>query len=204
MIWPRRGGSGVHAVRKSQFTDDQIAFARKQAEPGITVAEVCRKTNISDATLYEWRAKYAGVGPYELRRLRQIEKENRKLEQIVADRCLVQGDAEGCRFKKARRPSQLTWAAADATANHFESCVQGPAHGALVGHRVHGRPNCRTGLNLSRRVAEPQENTNGSARRGRSLRDPSKSPRRQGANNARGSISSPAPGTASGRGQPWM
>lgn len=50
-------------MRKSKFTDDQIAFALKQTELGITVAEVCRKMGISDATFYKWRAKYAGVGP---------------------------------------------------------------------------------------------------------------------------------------------
>lgn len=72
-------------MRKSKFTDDQIAFALKQAELGITLAEVCRKMGISDATFYKWRAKYAGVGPCELRRLRQLEEENRKLKQIVAD-----------------------------------------------------------------------------------------------------------------------
>ena len=72
-------------MRKSKFTDEQIAFALKQAELGITVAEVCRKMGISDATFYKWRAKYAGVGLSELRRLRQLEEENRKLKQIVAD-----------------------------------------------------------------------------------------------------------------------
>lgn len=72
-------------MRKSKFTDEQIAFALKQAELGITVAEACRKMGISEATFYNWRAKYAGVGPSELRRLRQLEEENRKLKQIVAD-----------------------------------------------------------------------------------------------------------------------
>ena len=63
-------------MRKSKFTDDQIAFALKQAELGITVAAVYRKMGISDATFYKWRAKSAGVGPFELRRLRQLEEEN--------------------------------------------------------------------------------------------------------------------------------
>ena len=72
-------------MRKSKFTEDQIAYGLKQAELGITVAEVCRKMGISDATFYKWRAKYTGVGPSELRRLRQLEEENRKLKQIVAD-----------------------------------------------------------------------------------------------------------------------
>jgi putative transposase len=72
-------------VRKSKFTDEQIAFALKQAELGISVEEVCRKMGISDATFYVWRKKYGGVGPSELRRLRQLEEENRNLKQIVAD-----------------------------------------------------------------------------------------------------------------------
>ena len=72
-------------MRKSKFTDDQIAFALKQAELGISVEEVCRKMGISDATFYVWRKKYGGVGPSELRRLRQLKEENRKLKQIVAD-----------------------------------------------------------------------------------------------------------------------
>ena len=72
-------------MRKSKFTDDQIAFALKQAELGISVEQVSRKMGISDATFYIWRKKYGGVGPSELRRLRQLEEENRKLKQIVAD-----------------------------------------------------------------------------------------------------------------------
>jgi putative transposase len=72
-------------MRKSKFTDEQIAFALKQAELGISVDDVCRKMGISEATFYVWRKKYGGVGPSELRRLRQLEEENRKLKQIVAD-----------------------------------------------------------------------------------------------------------------------
>ena len=72
-------------MRKSKFTDEQIAFALKQAELGISVEEACRKMGISDATFYVWRKKYGGVGPPELRRLRQLEEENLKLKQIVTD-----------------------------------------------------------------------------------------------------------------------
>lgn len=72
-------------MRKSKFTEDQIAFALKQNELGIGVEEVCRKMGISEATFYVWRKKYGGVGPSELRRLRQLEEENRRLKQIVAD-----------------------------------------------------------------------------------------------------------------------
>ena len=72
-------------MRKSRYTDEQIAFALKQAELGTSVAEVCRKMGISEATFYVWKKKYSGIGPSELRRLRQLEEENRKLKQIVAD-----------------------------------------------------------------------------------------------------------------------
>ena len=57
----------------------------KQNELGTSVEEVCRKMGISDATFYVWKKKYSGVGPSELRRLRQLEEENRRLKQIVAD-----------------------------------------------------------------------------------------------------------------------
>lgn len=72
-------------MNKSKFTEEQIAFALKQAESGTRVEEVCRKMGISQATLYAWRKKFGGLGVSELRRLRQLEEENRKLKQLVAD-----------------------------------------------------------------------------------------------------------------------
>ena len=57
----------------------------KQAEDGIPIGEVCRKAGISDATSYNWRKKYAGLMPSEMKRLRQLEEENAKLKRIVAD-----------------------------------------------------------------------------------------------------------------------
>jgi len=72
-------------VKKSKYTDEQIAFALKQAELGTAVEEVCRKMGISDATFYNWRKKYGGLGPSEVRRLRQLEEENVKLKRLVAD-----------------------------------------------------------------------------------------------------------------------
>ena len=76
---------GEHAVKRSKYTEEQIAFALKQAELGTSVDEVCRKMGISDATFYIWRKKYGGLGPSELRRLRQLEEENAKLKRLVAD-----------------------------------------------------------------------------------------------------------------------
>lgn len=69
----------------SKFSEAQIAFVLKQTEDGAPVAEVCRKAGISDATFYDWRKKYAGLMPSEMRRLRQLEEENAKLKRIVAD-----------------------------------------------------------------------------------------------------------------------
>src|SRR5215213_6110754 len=72
-------------MKKSKFTESQIVFALQQAESGVTVAEVCRKLGISEATFYSWKKKYNGLGPVELRRLRQLEEENAQLKRIVAD-----------------------------------------------------------------------------------------------------------------------
>jgi putative transposase len=72
-------------MKASKFSEAQIAFVLKQAEDGAPVAEVCRKAGISDATFYNWRKKYAGLLPSEMKRLRQLEEENGKLKKIVAD-----------------------------------------------------------------------------------------------------------------------
>jgi putative transposase len=57
----------------------------KQAETGTPVAEVCRKAGVAEATFYNWRKRYAGLLPSEVKRLRQLEEENAKLKRIVAD-----------------------------------------------------------------------------------------------------------------------
>jgi putative transposase len=74
-----------HAVKRSKFTEQQIAYALKQAELGTPVEEVCRKMGIADATFYNWKKKYGGLGPSEVRRLKQLEEENSKLKKLVAD-----------------------------------------------------------------------------------------------------------------------
>lgn len=72
-------------MKKSKFTEKQIAFALRQAESGTTVGEVCRKMGISEATFYNWKKKYGGLGVSELRRLKQLEEENARLKRMVAD-----------------------------------------------------------------------------------------------------------------------
>ena len=72
-------------MKASKFTEAQIAFVLKQADEGTAVAEVCRKAGVSQATFYNWRKKYAGLLPSEMKRLRQLEDENNRLNKIVAD-----------------------------------------------------------------------------------------------------------------------
>jgi putative transposase len=72
-------------MKRSKFTESQIIFALKQTETGVKVEEVCRKMGISEATFYNWKKKYGGLGVPELRKLRQLEDENYRLKQIIAD-----------------------------------------------------------------------------------------------------------------------
>lgn len=72
-------------MKKSRFTEEQIAFALRQSETGTPVEEITRKLGVSQQTFYRWKRKFAGLGVPELRRLRQLEEENRKLKQLVAD-----------------------------------------------------------------------------------------------------------------------
>lgn len=73
------------SMKKARFTEEQIAFPLRQAETGTPVAEVIRKMRISEQTFYRWKKQYAGMGVADLRRLNQLEEENRKLKQLVAD-----------------------------------------------------------------------------------------------------------------------
>lgn len=72
-------------MKKTKFTEAQIVFALKQSETGVSVGEVCRKMGISEATFYNWKKKYGGLGVAELRRLKQLEEENFQLKKLVAD-----------------------------------------------------------------------------------------------------------------------
>ena len=87
-------------MKASKFTEAQIAFVLKQAADCTPVAEVCRKAGISDATFYNWRKKYAGLLPTEMKRLRQLEEENAKLKRIVADLSLVKAMLQDVLQKK--------------------------------------------------------------------------------------------------------
>ena len=72
-------------MRKSKFTTEPIVFALRQADAGPGVEETCRKLGISQATFFRWKSKYGELGTPEVRRLRQLEEEDLKLKQLVAD-----------------------------------------------------------------------------------------------------------------------
>jgi putative transposase len=72
-------------MKRSSFTEEQIAHVLRQAEAGVPVQELIRKTGITEQTFYRWKRKFGGMGVTELRQLRQLEEENRKLKQLVAD-----------------------------------------------------------------------------------------------------------------------
>ncbi len=72
-------------MRKSRFTEEQIAYALRQVEQGTPVMQLCRKMGISEQTCYVWKRRFAGMGVAELRRVKQLEDENRRLKGLVAD-----------------------------------------------------------------------------------------------------------------------
>jgi len=72
-------------MKRKRFSEEQIAFALRQAESGTTIEEICRKMGVSEPTFYRWKKVYAGMGVTEIRRLKQLEDENAKLKRVVAD-----------------------------------------------------------------------------------------------------------------------
>ena len=75
-------------MRRGRFSEERIIAILKEADAGVKTAELCRKHGISDATFYNWRSRYGGLAVSELRRLRQLEEENRRLKGMVADQAL--------------------------------------------------------------------------------------------------------------------
>ncbi len=83
-------------MKKTRYTEEQIAFALRQAESGTPVAEVIRKMSITEPTFYRWKKQFAGMGVAEIRRLKQLEDENARLKKLVADLTLDKTMLQGC------------------------------------------------------------------------------------------------------------
>ena len=87
-------------IKKSKFTEEQIAYALRQVESGTPPAEVCRQLGVSEATFYLWKKKYAHLGVSELRKLRSLEDENARLKRLVAELSLDKAILQDINSKK--------------------------------------------------------------------------------------------------------
>ena len=94
-------------MKRSRYSPEQVAFGLRQAEEGTPVAEVCRKMGIAEQTFYRWKKKFQGMGVAEVRRLRVLEEENRKLKQLVADLSLDKQMLQDVLRRKALEPAQM-------------------------------------------------------------------------------------------------
>ena len=93
-------------MKSSRYSPEQVALAMRQAESGTPVPEVCRKMGIAEQTFYRWKKKYTGMGVAEVRKLRILEEENRKLKQLVADLSLDKQMLQDVLRKKSKACSQ--------------------------------------------------------------------------------------------------
>ncbi len=97
-------------MKQKRYTDEQIAFALRQAESGMAVAEICRKLGVAEPTFYRRKKQFTGMGTLEIRRLKQLETENAKLKRLVADLSLDQTMLRDVLRKKWRGPRcAVTW-----------------------------------------------------------------------------------------------
>jgi putative transposase len=75
-------------MRKCRFTDEQVTGFIKQADAGMSVADLCRRERFSSATFYKWRAKFGGIEASDAKRLRELEAENNRLKKLLAEAVL--------------------------------------------------------------------------------------------------------------------
>jgi len=138
-------------MKASKFTDAQKAFILKQGADGMPVADICRKAGISQATYFNWKKKYDGLLPDEMRRLKQLEDENAKLKKVVADLSLDKAMLQDALRRKvcglSGTASSLTRCAASGACRLEErvacSCATRPR--TITNPVAPGRPNWNCG-----------------------------------------------------------
>jgi putative transposase len=130
-------------MRKSKFTEEQIAMAIRQHEAGTTVGEICRKLEISDTTFFRWQKHYAGMGVTELRELRQLREENKKLKGSSRT-CRWTSDSPGGAPAKvvtpALRREAVAWARTAYQLSECRACRVVGAHRSNVRYRSRRPP----------------------------------------------------------------
>jgi putative transposase len=130
-------------MRKSKFTPEQILQALRQAEAGTVVGEICRKLGVTEATFYRWKKTYAGFYLGELRELRQLREENRRLKGVVADLTLdktILRDALGKKMvNSAQRRAAVRWAQDAYRVSERRACRALVVERTMVRYQPYGR-----------------------------------------------------------------
>jgi putative transposase len=119
-------------MKASKFSDAQKAFVLRRGADGVPVADICRKAGISPATYFNWKKKYDGMQPPEMRRLKQLEDENAKLKKIVVDLSL---DREMLRARRSRLQLQTPARMAGPLVVDYPGRLHRPGRSEIASHR---------------------------------------------------------------------
>ena len=110
-------------MKARQYTEEQIINVLKEGEAGAKVSDLCRKYGMSDATYYNWKAKYSGMTASDLKRLKSLEHENRRLKQIVGEQALDIRALKDLLSKKILKPRAKRLAVSYTRESHGHSGV---------------------------------------------------------------------------------